>query len=304
MPFAADTTNARIFPPSLRVVLAAAGLALVGPISARAADVISNAPEAPLAPLMEKPLPPSTPDSVGDQPSPRHVYISGHWRWQDGAYVWEAGHWELPPSATAAWVAPRWEAKGNGYVLIQGAWHENADASAMPAEAVVVEPAPPPPMHEVIVERPSPHHVWIAGYWGWQHNRYAWVPGRWEAPPRRNVVWVAPRWEHREHGFIFVEGGWRDSAGPTVRTEVAISGPVHGVVIHEAPPPLRVERIVEHERPSSRHVWVPGYWAWRGGRYVWLAGHWELPPRGSRAWIEPRWELRHGTYVLIEGRWH
>src|ERR1043166_5985086 len=80
-------------------------------LSAVAADpnAIPDAPEVPVAPLMEKPLPPSTPDAVGDQPSPRHVYISGHWRWQDGAYVWVTGHWELPPSTTATWVAPRWE---------------------------------------------------------------------------------------------------------------------------------------------------------------------------------------------------
>ena len=71
--------------------------------------------------------------------------------------------------------------------------------------------------------------------------------------------------------------------------------------IQMAPPAPRVEVIPR--APSPRHVWVPGYWAWRGGRHVWIAGHYELPPRGMHTWIEPRWEHRGGSYVFIEGRW-
>jgi hypothetical protein len=68
-----------------------------------------------------------------------------------------------------------------------------------------------------------------------------------------------------------------------------------------APPPPRHE--VVYGRPSPYHIWVDGYWAWRGGRHVWIAGHWELPPRGYRTWISPRWERRGGSYVFIEGHW-
>src|SRR6476659_7884421 len=34
------------------------------------------------------------------------------------------------------------------------------------------------------------------------------------------------------------------------------------VVIREAPPERRHEVVVERDRPSPRHVWIAGYWAW------------------------------------------
>jgi hypothetical protein len=57
--------------------------------------------------------------------------------------------------------------------------------------------------------RPSPAHVWIAGYHRWDGNAYAWTPGRWEAPPRPHAVWVAPRYVHKNGGYVFVEGRWK-----------------------------------------------------------------------------------------------
>src|SRR6185369_3995170 len=40
--------------------------------------------------------------------------------------------------------------------------------------------APPAPRVEVRVARPSPRHVWINGYWGWEGGRHVWFPGRWD----------------------------------------------------------------------------------------------------------------------------
>lgn len=76
------------------------------------------------------------------------------------------------------------------------------------------------------------------------------------------------------------------------------------VVIKVAPPPPIREVVVERERPSPRHVWIEGYWAWRGGRHEWVKGHWELPPRANAVWVPPRWERRGEGYVFIEGVWH
>src|ERR1051326_8420055 len=89
--------------------------------------------------------------------------------------------------------------------------------------------------------------------------------------PRHHVVVDAPP-PPRETVVV------RDAAPPP-------AGPV--VVIREAPPPVRHEVIVERERPSARHVWIAGYWAWRGGKHVWIPGHWELPPRVGAVWVEP-----------------
>lgn len=70
-----------------------------------------------------------------------------------------------------------------------------------------------------------------------------------------------------------------------------------------APPPPRHEVIIERNRPSRDHVWVPGYWAWRGGRHEWVEGRWERPPHGRKVWVEPKWEHRGKGYVFVEGYW-
>ena len=80
---------------------------------------------------------------------------------------------------------------------------------ASQAAEVVVQVGPPRAIVEHRAPRPSPRHVWIAGYHRWDGHAYVWEPGRWELPPREHAVWVAPRWEHRHDGYVFVEGRWR-----------------------------------------------------------------------------------------------
>jgi len=50
-------------------------------------------------------------------------------------------------------------------------------AGIAPASAQFMMLAPPP-IRE-IVPPPRFGHVWVHGYWGWQHGRYVWVPGHW-----------------------------------------------------------------------------------------------------------------------------
>ena len=73
---------------------------------------------------------------------------------------------------------------------------------------VVVVEAPPPPRHEVRMERPAPDYVWVDGYWAWRGRHHEWVPGRWERPPHSHATWIAPRWEHRNGSYVFIEGTW------------------------------------------------------------------------------------------------
>jgi hypothetical protein len=277
---------------------------------------VPDAATVPPAPIVERPLPPAVSQEVPEpRPSPQHIWVAGHWRWQEGSYAWIAPHWELPPIPNATWVEPRWEKRGNGYVLVGGYWDQppaGTPSPATPAPSVpppaiaVVTESPPPLRHEVIVERPSVTHVWISGYWDWREGRYVWIPGRWERPPRERVVWVEPRWERRGNGYVFVDGYWKEVGGgpdfgPGPREPIIVRRPSEVVVIREAPPPPRREYV--GPRPSPRHVWINGYWALRAGRNVWIAGHWELPPRGRTVWEEPRWERRSNGYIFIEGRW-
>ncbi|HTQ53818.1 MAG TPA: hypothetical protein VMI94_05110 [Bryobacteraceae bacterium] len=75
--------------------------------------------------------------------------------------------------------------------------------------AVVVAIRPPAAIVEARPVRPGPRYVWIAGYHRWDGRAYAWVPGRWELPPRPRAVWVAHRWRHVHGGWVMVEGHWR-----------------------------------------------------------------------------------------------
>jgi hypothetical protein len=277
--------------------------------------VLPAAPTVGPAPIVDQPLPPAVSQEVPEpQPSSRHVWVAGHWRWQGGNYAWIAPHWEIPPVANSTWVPPRWEKKTNGYVLIEGYWEPSSAPSTVatpatppPPVAVVITVAPPPPQREIIVERPSTAHVWIGGYWAWRDRRHVWIPGHWELPPRARVVWVEPRWERRGNAYVLVEGYWqevgpsREYGPPPSGGPIVIRRPTEIVVMRDPPPPLRRE--VMGPRPSPRHLWISGYWALRAGRHVWVEGRWEIPPRGYSVWEEPRWERRNGGYVFIEGRW-
>ncbi len=84
-------------------------------------------------------------------------------------------------------------------------------STATPAAkaAVVVRQAPPASLKESIFDRPSPRHLWVAGYWTWQQDKYQWTAGHWEMPPAGMDTWVAPRWEKRAEGYVFSAGFWR-----------------------------------------------------------------------------------------------
>src|SRR5271154_289615 len=74
---------------------------------------------------------------------------------------------------------------------------------------VVVKVAPPAPIVETRGAAPGAGYVWIAGYHNWNGSAYAWVPGKWEMPPRPHARWVAHHWVKRHGGWVLVEGRWR-----------------------------------------------------------------------------------------------
>lgn len=298
----------------LRAANAGAVLFIFAFGNSQAASSLPSAPTIPPAPIVDKPLTPAGNDNPGEQPTPQHSWVPGHWRWSEGAYVWEAGRWEIPPASNLIWHAPEWQQQGNGYVLREGFWDEAPPpavvaapqvAQAQPVQQIIVTAPPPPPQREVVYERPSATHVWVAGYWSWRGGRHVWTPGRWTMTPRTNVVWVAPRWEQRGSSYVFIDGYWRDSvfvSAPPPMQQVVVAPPQQQqVIVVSGPPPPRRE--IAYSRPSPHHVWVPGYWAWNRGRHVWIAGHYETPPRGRDSWVEPRWDRRGGSYVFIEGHW-
>ena len=112
-------------------------------------------------------------------------------------------------------------------------------------------------------------------------------------------------------GLVLLPLGLLLLNGCVVEERARVRGPVYveaaprprmeAVVIEVPPPPLREEIIIE--QPSPDHIWVRGYWGWRGGQHQWQAGHWELPPQPGCVWVEPRWEHRERGYVFVAGTW-
>ncbi len=156
-------------------------------------------------------------------PGPNYVWVAGHHSWDGNRWVWIQGAWVVPPQPGALWVEGRWDSSSRAWT--EGHWEiAQTAAPAMPpppppapgyaydqgaGEEISVNEAPPPPREEVVVERPSRDHIWIAGYWGWNHGRHEWVSGHWELPPRGRHEWIAPRWERRGSGYVFFRGYWR-----------------------------------------------------------------------------------------------
>ena len=56
------------------------------------------------------------------RPSRDHVWINGYHRWDGKAYAWEPGRWEKRPNSHAVWVAPKWQNRRDGWVLVEGHW--------------------------------------------------------------------------------------------------------------------------------------------------------------------------------------
>jgi hypothetical protein len=266
------------------------------------AAAVPDAPSVLPAPILEKPLPPAISQEVPEpQPTVKHLWIEGYWRWQDGTHAWIAPHWELPPVPGSNWVAPRWEKRGNGYTLIEGFWEtptgesivvvpaesgaaESPSALPQAAEMEIIEEPPPPRNREIILARPSSRHTWLSGYWTRRGSRYVWIPGYWAIPPRPHATWVAPRWERRGHGYVFCEGQWQDGGpgGSSYSGRDQNSGFRAGdVVIRDPMLPPRGEHV--GPPPSPHHVWSNGFWVLRDGRRIWIPGHWESQRSRNRS---------------------
>jgi hypothetical protein len=71
------------------------------------------------------------------------------------------------------------------------------------------------------------------------------------------------------------------------------------VVIRDAPPPPRYERV---PGPRVGYIWSPGYWEWRGHRHQWVGGTW-VASRPGYIYTQPRWVEYNGGWRREEARW-
>ena len=87
------------------------GLVLFGVGSASAAEVI----------VTVRP-PRAIVEHRGHAPSRGYVWMPGYYRWDGRAYMWDRGHWVLPPRPHARWVEPRWERRRHEWIFREGRW--------------------------------------------------------------------------------------------------------------------------------------------------------------------------------------
>ena len=85
-------------------------------------------------------------------------------------------------------------------------------------------------------------------------------------------------------------------------TTVPATATTPAIIIQQAPPAAQPEVVIA--RPSTRHMWVAGFWAWRDERYTWIPGQWVIPPRENAVWVAPRWVREGNAYRFYDGYWN
>jgi hypothetical protein len=80
----------------------------------------------------------------------------------------------------------------------------------------IVEVAPPPLRVEATVARPGPAYVWAHGYWDWDGNSWAWVPGRWVTAPTAGASWMPAQYARVSRGWQYVPAHWSNHRVVTV----------------------------------------------------------------------------------------
>ncbi len=65
--------------------------------------------------------PPVIVEQVVVRPGPAYLWVPGYYAW-NGRWVWERGHWVLPPRRGAVWVPHRYVYRGGVHVYVHGGW--------------------------------------------------------------------------------------------------------------------------------------------------------------------------------------
>lgn len=62
-----------------------------------------------------------------------------------------------------------------------------------------------------------------------------------------------------------------------------------------APPPK--PEVIRPTKPSSKAVWIDGYWSWTGLDYTWAKGYWTMNAPKGQSWKPGQWiETERGWY--------
>lgn len=95
----------------------------------------------------------------------------------------------------------------------------------------------------------------------------------------------------------------RTIAGLVLAGTFALGAFGYADIIIRTAPPAPVSVAVVGRAPSSKYIWIPGYYNGVNGRYVWVPGKWIIPPRHGAVWIPPRWIQKPNGYLFVAGHW-
>jgi hypothetical protein len=81
------------------------------------------------APIIAPEAPPAAKEEVRPAPpSADMIWVPGAWDYENGAYVWKSGLWELPPAQKMIWTPGRWLHTTEGYTFVPGHWDYPAES--------------------------------------------------------------------------------------------------------------------------------------------------------------------------------
>ena len=190
------------------------------------------------------------------------TWIPGYWGWDDerSDFIWISGIWrELPPGRQ--WVSGYWGQTDEGYQWTSGYWADARDAR------VEYLPEPPPSVEAgPNVAAPSSDYGWVPGCWVWQHNRYAWRPGFWQAG-REDWDWVPAHYIWAPRGYVYSDGYWDYPVGDrgVLFAPVYFDAGVYGRRGFSYSPSIAIDLAVFSDhlfvRPSYGHYYFGDYYA-------------------------------------------
>jgi WXXGXW repeat (2 copies) len=164
---------------------------------------------------------------------------------------------------------------------------------------IVVHSRPPAERIETVPMSPGPGYFWVRGHWGWRHEAWEWVPGRWNVNvAQTGQDWIPGQWVERNGGYVWIEGHFMVQNAPTILP----TGANYDVVAPEPPPAPIYE--AAPMAPGPDYFWIGGHWHWNHG-WVWVHGRFDRHPHFHQGggWEEGRWDRRGGNYVWVEGHW-
>jgi hypothetical protein len=92
-----------------------------------------------------------------------------------------------------------------GALIAAGSLVAMLPGTATAQTGVIVQTAPPPPIHEV-VPAPRSGYIWAPGHYQWRGDQYVWMRGHW-MPERYGYAYREPRWVQRGNSEWYLIGG-------------------------------------------------------------------------------------------------